>query len=67
VPKNGSADDVAALVSYFVSKEAHFVTGACSVQLKLPEGMLTPASATHGYRSNCESGNAKDRGCENRY
>ncbi|KAJ2932573.1 hypothetical protein H1R20_g4544, partial [Candolleomyces eurysporus] len=29
VPSLGSAEDIAALVSYFVSKEAHFTTGGC--------------------------------------
>ncbi|KAJ2930740.1 hypothetical protein H1R20_g6370, partial [Candolleomyces eurysporus] len=29
VPSLGSAEDIAALASYFVSKEAHFTTGGC--------------------------------------
>ncbi|RXW16242.1 hypothetical protein EST38_g9610 [Candolleomyces aberdarensis] len=34
VPSLGSAEDIAALVSYFVSKEAHFTTGGCLFSVK---------------------------------
>ena len=51
MPKNGSADDVAALVSYFVSKEAHFVTGA---YLVLYVDLEKLRSFPTFYRSNCK-------------